>query len=298
MLSKYVVSKLKTLSRNAELLSRREKLLPPIAGGDELAVVDGAMHRAASEISRLELAREEMMGMVSHDIRNPLSSIKFAADAMLNGADNSAEDTSYYLGSITSNCDRILSISTDLLDLQKLESGTLTLNLEVAELGDCIEAAVQAVEAVRVSRDVKITTDIESGGIPVTVDKTKIEQVLINLISNAIKFSPKGSTVAVSAIENNGGVSVSVQDEGKGIPPELLGSVFDRFVQNESENYRAKGSVGLGLAICKGLIHLHHGKIEVCNADPRGCIFTFFIPQRQSDNAVDANLPVGSDSHG
>ena len=275
-LSKYLIRKLRIIAQNAERMSTREKLLPPVSGNDEISQVDLSMHEAATEIRRLEQAREEIMGMVSHDIRNPLGSIKFSVEAMKVSTEDELE---YYLQSIDSNCNRILSISKDLLDIQKLESGTLILTKEQAAIKDCILAALEAVEGTRHSRNTKLEIDVPED-LSACIDTTKIEQVLINLIGNAIKFSPRNATVKLVAESHKSGVLIRVEDEGRGIPPALINTVFDRFIQSDDDNYRAKGGVGLGLAICKGLIEKHEGWINVQNTAPRGCQFMFWLPSK------------------
>jgi signal transduction histidine kinase len=275
-LSKYLIKKLKIIAQNAKRMSTREDLLPPVSGNDEISQVDLSMHAAATEIRHLEQAREEIMGMVSHDIRNPLGSIKFSVEAMKAASEDEFE---YYLGSIDSNCDLVLSISKNLLDIQKLESGTLILTKEHAAIKSCILAAIEAVEGTRHSRNTKLEI-VAPDKLSARIDTTKIEQVLINLIGNAIKFSPKNATVKIVAEPHENGVLVRVEDEGKGIPPALHKNVFDRFVQSDDDNYRAKGAIGLGLAICKGLIEMHGGWIAVQNAVPRGCQFMFWLPSR------------------
>jgi signal transduction histidine kinase len=177
---------------------------------------------------------------------------------------------------IASNCDRILRISQDLLDMQKLEVGMLTISKEPTDLQECFAQAIEATAGLSESRSIKIETDFVQ--VKASVDEGRIEQVLTNLISNAIKHSPKEGAVKLTLRKSGSDDSayLAVSDCGKGIPDSLKAAVFDRFRQANNDD--AKRGTGLGLAICKALVELHGGRIGIEDEKPTGSRFWIRLP--------------------
>lgn len=275
--SQHMISRLKVAMTNADRLGARKPLLRPIGGNDEIAELDHALHNAANLITGLERAREEVIGMVSHDIRNPLSTIK-ATGELLKGElqDNENDRSKELINIIDSNCNKVLRISKDLLDLQRLESGTLTLDKSSTNLKECLLSAASATEAMQRAYGVDVEPELES--VHANVDEDRIEQVVTNLLTNAIKFSPKKSKVRLTLSETtNQQVCIRVIDQGNGIPDDMKTSVFNRFAQVNRED--SKRGSGLGLAISKALVELHGGKIGVSDASPTGCDFWILLPK-------------------
>jgi signal transduction histidine kinase len=275
--SRNLNSRLQVVVKNAAKLGERQPLLKPISGTDEIADLDKAVHQAATVIQRLEQAREEIIGMVSHDIRTPLNTIRCSGELLEMNNEESMDDRSKQLvKTIASNCDRILRISQDLLDMQKLEAGMLTISKEPTDLQQCFVQAIEATAGLRESRSIKIETNF----VPVqaSVDGGRIEQVLTNLISNAIKHSPKGGVVKLTLRKSGSGDSayLAVSDCGKGIPDSLKAAVFDRFRQVDNDD--AKRGTGLGLAICKALVELHGGRLGIEDEKPTGSKFWIRLP--------------------
>jgi signal transduction histidine kinase len=277
-LSRSLTSRIKVLTGNASLIGARKPLSPPISGSDEIAVLDKAMHRASDLIHSLERAREEIISMVGHDIRSPITTIRCAGETLhMKLEDKLDEGSSNILKEIDSNCDRILRISKDLLDMQRLNAGSLTLDLALCNLGDCLREAVSAVQGLCQSRNVEI--EIQCPSISAVLDESRIEQVIVNLLSNAIKFSPEHSTVVLEAQTSPNTIVITVTDHGPGIKESMMESIFEPFVQ-VNENDSKKGS-GLGLAIAKALVELHQGSLSCTNAPSGGCVFSVILPWRK-----------------
>lgn len=277
MFSQHMISRLKTAVKNADRLGARKPLLRPIGGNDEIGELDLALHNAANVISNLEQAREEIFGMVSHDIRNPLSTIKASGELLKDKLEeNDKERSKELIDVIDNNCNKVLRISRDLLDLQRLESGMLTLEKTSTNLKECLLSAASSTEAMQRSYGVEVEPDLAS--VHANVDEGRIEQVVTNLLTNAIKFSPRNGKVQLTLSETmNQQICIRVVDHGNGIPDDMKTTIFDRFAQVNRED--SKRGSGLGLAISKALIELHGGRIGVSDASPTGCEFWILLPK-------------------
>jgi len=275
--TKYLTSRLQTVSDNATRLGQRKPLLPAISGEDEIGTVDTALHEADKLIDELQQARAEIIGMVSHDIRSPLTTIKCTADLLTDEmAEHLDPSSMIHLKNIESNCDRILAISRDLLDIQKLESGTMIIEREKADVQECVTAAIAATEGLRQNRGIQVVANLQEA--VAMIDPVRIEQVVTNLLSNATKYSPRNGVITVELKCEKNWVYLSVSDQGKGIPQHLRKDVFTRFKQVEADDSRIKGGTGLGLSISKALIEMHDGKIGMEGVQPNGSRFYFTLP--------------------
>lgn len=280
-LSLALSKRINALAENARRLGRKEELLPALAGSDEIAVVDSAMHEAANDIAELDQIREEIVAMVSHDIRSPVTTIKMAGTALTNKVSDVADDSvKQIIFEIDANCDRILAISRDLLDLQLCESSKLQLHFKKFPLNQCVASACAAVKGMSERRN--ITIAVSDCDLQLNADEARLEQILTNLLTNAIKFSPPKSEVKVSSriIEASNQVAIEICDKGPGLSPQQLEVIFEKFVQaRESDR---KMGVGLGLAISKALVELHHGSISAANQPGGGSKFTVLLPADQN----------------
>jgi len=275
--SRHLILRMQKVVSNADRLGKRQPLLARIGGNDEVADLDGALHEAERLIRHLEQARQEVISMVSHDIRSPLTTIRYSSEALEDQLHEVLNDSDRkLLGSIGENCDRILRISKDLLDIQRLESGLLVVDKTKTDLKDCLMSAVAATEGMRRNRSISIESDLDS--IVANVDAGRIEQVVTNLITNAIKHSPRDGVVrlALHGADDGRRAEITVSDSGRGVPDRLKAAIFDRFMQVDSSD--ARHGTGLGLAISKALVELHGGEIGVDNLTPVGSKFWIRLP--------------------
>jgi CheY-like chemotaxis protein len=185
------------------------------------------------------------------------------------------------------NCVRLIGLVNDILDLERLEQGRLQMEIGEVALADVLARTREAVQAFAAERQVAVETDPTT--VTVQGDSGRLVQVLVNLVSNAVKFSPAGSAVRVTVRENEGRVRVEVIDRGRGIPASHRAAIFERFRQVESSDARDKGGTGLGLAICKAIVEQHGGEIGVESEVGQGSTFWFEIP---SAPAVDRFLEM------
>jgi signal transduction histidine kinase len=168
------------------------------------------------------------------------------------------------------------TLINDLLDMDRLEAGMLVLNKSNISLSTSFDQAIHSVKPIADKRDVEIV--VVPSDVTVLADPDRVIQVLVNLLSNAVKFSAQGGKVTLSALGTTSGVEISVADEGRGIPPNMLDSIFDRFRQVRASDAQESRGTGLGLAICKALVELHGGTILVRSEIGKGSVFTFTLP--------------------
>lgn len=234
-----------------------------------------------TERKQIERLKREFVAMVSHDLRTPLTSIQGFLALLQAGA--LGELTASGQTSLTfadNSINRLIKLVSDLLDMEKLESGKMDLQIRNTAVKELLNESANAVDAF--ADEHRVSIEIVPTDLSIEVDGDRIIQVLVNLISNAIKFSPKETVVTLSADETEESVEIKIADQGRGIPRESIDSVFERFKQvKKSDGKNRKGS-GLGLAICKAIVEKHGGKIGVLSEEGKGSTFWFSLPKKLS----------------
>jgi PAS domain S-box-containing protein len=237
-----------------------------------LAIENSRLFVAAREASA---ARDQVLGIVSHDLRNPLSAIGMHARRI---ADNSAtnDEREAIASNILSAVHWMHRLIRDLLDVTSIEAGRLSIEAEPQSVQKIIADAVNLVGGQARAREIALTTDVAPDLPSVIVDGARITQVLGNLLSNAVKFTPAGGAIIIKAKRSDGEVMISVQDTGPGIPAAEIDRVFDRF-WHARRTSELRGT-GLGLAIAQGIVRAHGGRIWVESTPGKGSTFTFTLP--------------------
>lgn len=229
-----------------------------------------------SERRAAERLREEVLYMVSHDLRTPLTTLNHVFEVLSSTNSQYQERRAHYVQLGERNVERLIRLISDLLDIEKIRSGKMVLETESVHLDECFQACLEALAPAAEGKGVHLSADETS--IVVSGDADKIDRVIINLVGNAIKYSNSGDSVRVAAEADSEKVTVSIIDEGPGIPADQLDKVFERFHQVQGDD-QAKGS-GLGLTICKAFVELHGGKIWAERVSPRGTKFAFTLPRQ------------------
>ncbi|MFP4642463.1 MAG: ATP-binding protein [Dehalococcoidia bacterium] len=228
-------------------------------------------------LHRSEQLKTELLSMVSHELRTPLTTIKgFATTLLRRDVRWRKEEQQRFLRSIDRESDRLSRLVGNLLDMSRLEAGTLKMEKELHWVSDILDSVSGALATI--TRDHKLQMDVPSRLPPLIVDGARIGQVLINLVENAAKYSKKGSHITIEVRRSDGFVTFSVIDEGDGISPELLGTVFDRFYQGADVVAGRRGGVGLGLSISRVLVEAHGGEIWAESQVGKGSRFSFTLP--------------------
>lgn len=234
------------------------------------------VEQLAAERERLERAvreRDDVLAIVSHDLRNPLSTIALAADE-LPELDPAA--VTHIAKVIRRNVKRAERLISDLLDISRIERGVLTLDLRPCDVERVGRSAVRHAELIAQRKGVSLELQVRGDGGDVQADPDRLSQVLDNLLSNAIRHTPEGGRVLLAIEHSAEGAQLEVRDTGPGVPSEERARLFDRFYQTGRKN---EGGAGLGLAIAKGLVEAHQGSITVGDAPEGGARFTFHIPR-------------------
>jgi signal transduction histidine kinase len=231
------------------------------------------------DLMKAAKVKDEFLAMVSHELRTPLTSIN-AAVALLHAEKFAAipPQVRTLVELAHNNGIRLLRIVNDLIDLTRISSGTFELKMEQVELGPIL---VQVVDSKRINpefRATKITLLDRTDCVFVDADPPRIQQVIDNLISNAVKFSDPHTQLEIAADRLNKNVRVSVADKGIGIPDEFQTLVFEPFTQVDSSSTRSKGGIGLGLSIAKAIVEAHRGKIGFTSKPGKGSTFYFELP--------------------
>lgn len=247
-----------------------------------------------SEQKKIEQLKKDFVAMISHDLRTPLTSIKLMLGMLESGMMGELPEKA--MKSVTresKNVDYLIALINQLLEIEKLESGNIQLDKDELSFGEIFNQTKAALEVLAERAGVTLLID-DSYKTVVEADKQRITQVLMNLVSNAIKFSPKGSSITMRT-EKQGEeqIKIAVQDQGRGIPEHAIAKVFDRFQQVERDDAKVKGGSGLGLSICKAVVEAHRGKIGVDSQEGVGSTFWFIIPLDDDCQAPALEVPSG-----
>ena len=222
-------------------------------------------------------AKDQFMAMLGHELRNPLATIS-AATALLGKGGSSNADVERYVDMISRQSRHLHLIVNDLLDMSRLVAGKISLDREPLEMAECVKQCVETLRAIASVDGFHLA--VLTGATWFSGDAMRMQQILDNLLSNALKFSEPGGYICVTVTEESGRVTVTVADEGAGIQTELLPRVFEPFVQGPPPARLAQhGGLGIGLALVRQLVRLHGGDVEVASAGPnQGSVFSFWVP--------------------
>jgi len=231
-----------------------------------------------TRLKKLERNREEFVANVSHELGTPLSMIKGYVETLLEGAKDNPEVATRFLETINRNADRLKLLIEDLLTISELESGRVRLNLQPVALRGAADKVLGDFKARAGAKEIKLTNAVPD--LPVRADLNRLEQVLGNLVDNAIKYGRPGGWVEVSARPANPGlVEICVRDNGPGIPPEALERIFERFYRVDKARSREQGGTGLGLSIVKHIVQSHGGTAWARSEPGQGASFFFTMPE-------------------
>jgi two-component system phosphate regulon sensor histidine kinase PhoR len=283
------------------LRGKRNPSLTVVYGMERLAIlvaartVEGAHERLGlvvlrdvSELRRLETVRREFVANVSHELRTPLTSIRALVETLEGGMVVEEEMARDFLGRIVGEVNRLNALVEDLLDFARLEAGRSPLQLETVDLGEVVRAGAERLRTQIERAELSLVVNVEDGLPQIGIDVRRMEQVLLNLVHNAIKFTPAGGAIVISVWRKKGEIAVEVRDTGVGIAPEELDRLFEWFYK--SDKARHSEGTGLGLAIAKNIVQLHGGEITVSSAVGDGSAFTFTLPIRRKKARKRARL--------
>ncbi|MEM7131126.1 MAG: ATP-binding protein [Chloroflexota bacterium] len=236
-----------------------------------------------TEVSRLQTVRQSFVTNISHELRTPLASVRALAETLRDGALEDPPAARRFLDRMEIEVDALTGLVQELFDLSRIESGQMDLHFNSMAPAKIITPSVERLTSQAERAQILLSVDVPEDLPTVSVDRERIEQVMVNLVHNAIRFTPPSGSIHVSARQQNGHLMVSVKDTGSGIADEHLPRIFERFYKADSS--RRSGGSGLGLAISKHIVHAHQGTIWAESVEGKGSTFSFTLPVTvQSEN--------------
>ena len=279
--SKRITSRLRVLMENTALFAQKKPLKPKLAGSDEIAELDNvfrkmaqALDEAALKEKEIEKFKQELIAIVSHDIRTPLTSVNLILDVLSANLSNSVSQADgQLLERAHGELARLIQLSNDLLDFARMQEGRIELEIEPVALESLVQSAITSV---KILADAKgIVFDAHCNVASLHADRERLIQVLVNIFANAIKYSPHGGKITVNVDSLAAGVKFSVRDQGPGIKKADEQKIFERFKKSDN----GQEGTGLGLAICKLVVEAHKGEIGVESEEGEGSTFWFTVPE-------------------
>jgi signal transduction histidine kinase len=278
-------------------------------GGDELAALAAEFNRmaaqlaaAADERGRMETTRRELIAAISHDLRTPLASLRVMTEALADGLVEDQATTARYLATMRGQIGHLSSLIDDLFELAQIDAGALRLELQRASLADLVSDAIEGMRPQAAAKGVRLEGSVAPGISPALIAPQKIERVLYNLVTNAVRHTPAGGSVTITVKPGdwelgNGdwehahgqspvpstrspvpNITIEVADTGEGIAPDDLPRIFEHFYRGEKSRSRATGGAGLGLAIARGIVEAHGGRIWASSQLEHGTQIAFTLP--------------------
>jgi len=261
----------------------------PVNGRDELAGLGATFNQMAARLEAadrnqrvLERMRLDLIAWVGHDLQTPLASIRAILEALSDGMVQDPETIERYLHTAQGDVRSLSALIDDLFQMAQLDAGGLPLEQANASMTDLISDTLESFSELAARQELKLEGSAGPGIDPVFMDTRRIGRVLNNLIGNALRHTPAGGEVTVTATRTETGVEVSVHDTGEGIRAGDLPHIFERFYRGERSRSRLTGGSGLGLAIARGIVEAHGGSIHVESAAGHGATFTFTLPRNMS----------------
>jgi two-component system sensor histidine kinase MtrB len=260
-----------------------------VGGLSETATLGAAFNEMAEELQRragerdqLETMKDEFVLTASHELRSPLTSVQGFAELLMLERDKLSPAQSDTVEIILDNTRHLVRLLNDLLDLARSDAGRLTIKPAATDPAPLVEDAVRTMRSQTETANQSLGYEIEPGLPQISVDRDRIRQVLVNLLTNAHEYSPRGASIEVTAARRGNAVEIAVSDDGPGMAEDQLEHIFERFTRGDAGLTQHVGGTGLGLAISKSLVELHGGTIEADSVPDRGATFRVFLPVEQA----------------
>ena len=276
-LSRRIVAPVQTLSAASQSIAEGhydERV--QVNGADEIAQLAASFNQMAGQLEQVESMRRQLIGDVTHELRTPLTSIKGYMEGLVDGVLPSTPET---FNQIHREADRLSRLVDDLQELSRVEAKAYALDLRSVAVSDLVQTTVKRLSPQAMGKRIALRSSLPADLPPLLADEDRITQVLVNLVANAIQYTPEGGDVTISAVRAGDEIHVTVKDTGIGIPPEHIANLFTRFYRvDKSRSRTAGGGSGIGLTVAKHLVEAHGGRIWAESAgEGQGSTFTFSL---------------------
>ena len=245
---------------------------------DQLSQIVAVFHDI-TEIKNLAKMRSEFVANVSHELKTPLTSIKGFVETLREGAIEDKKNARRFLDIIQLHAQRLENLVEDILSLSAIESREEKWNFQKTSVVPILETIVGLYKDRFSNRELKLNLDLDPGLPAIYIDQPRIEQAFINLLDNAVKFTPAKGSISIKVYSDNGFVRIDFKDSGIGIEQQHLPRLFERFYRVDKGRSRELGGTGLGLAIVKHIVQSHHGKVLVQSEPQKGSTFSVLLPK-------------------
>jgi signal transduction histidine kinase len=278
LVSRWILLPLERLRTASALLARGDlSARASESGPRELVEVSRSFNEMAGNVERLFDARRQLVAWASHDLRTPLASLR----AMVEALEDDLASPEEYLPAVREQVETLSVLVEDLFELARIDAGALTLDVRDQPLGELISSCIRSLDAEARARNVALEAQLGAADTVVRVAPDKVERVLLNLLTNALRHTPDDGAVSVVVQPNSDHVVVSVEDTGDGLAPGAQQRMFERFWRDDDSRTRASGGAGLGLAIAQGVVQAHGGTIWAENRSSGGARVAFTLPLAQ-----------------
>lgn len=288
LLSRKIAKPLLTMEKatNNMALGKYKQVIP-VKGNDEISKLGNSIQLLGERLQYFEDSRNEFLASVSHELRTPLTYIMGYSDILTKGIIKNSEQQEEYLKIINKEAKRITLLVNDLFEMSKLQVGIFELNKEWAEMNPIIEKVISSLKPTAINKGLNLVQNLQLENQTVYIDIPRMEQVLYNLIENAIKYTNKGN-INVHSYTKMEFTVIEIEDTGIGIPPGDLPRIWDRFYRVDQSRTRKMGGTGLGLYVVKNIIESHGGQIVVKSNESKGSTFIIFLKNKRS-------IPLGEE---
>lgn len=284
-----VLDKLKRKDLSFVDEQERKRALNPLKQiNEEIFEYAANKQKEINDLKKMEEFRREFVANVSHELKTPIFAAQGFVHTLLDGAMENKKVRQKFLKKAAKSLDGLDMLVQDLLTLSQMETGDIKMQYEHFDISQTVRDVFEQFEGEAEKKGIELKLQLKPTDQPyVFADAQRIYQVLVNLISNAIKYTKKEGAVVVYFKNEVDGLVLNVKDHGRGIPPEDIGRIFERFYRVEKSRSKNKGGTGLGLAIVKHIIELHHSRVKVQSEVDKGSVFSFKLPKGEKDKVDD-----------
>ncbi|MGI5838216.1 MAG: ATP-binding protein [bacterium] len=254
-----------------------------VFGDDELSELGTAFNQMADKLVKIEASRQAFVADASHELKTPLSSLQLMVETLQEGAMRDAAMAQEFLSDMHREIERLNRLVTDLLLLTRLDAYPYQIDTEPADLGKLLREAAEIIRPLAEQKEIRLIIET-SGNVTASVNATRLLQVFVNLLDNAVKYAPVGGLAKATIVGSDTDVLIRVRDNGPGIPAKEAARIFNRFYRIDKARPRLTGGTGLGLAIVKQIVELHGGRIAVTSAPEQGTEFMVELPKQRRRN--------------